>query len=745
MSADPDPEVRAEIAITLRGSKEADAPKALVDIATRWDGDDRRYLEALGLGAEGKEESLWPLLVAEMGDPDPKAWSDKFCGIAWRLHPKAAIPGWIARANDAELAIERRKQAIDALAFTRDRASAEAVWNLAIAGPADTRSYATWWIKNRDTNDWAEWKLARELGSDTMDDAEMVATTGILTSGGKQLDVPIAGAKELWLVATEGKNGQSCDWSDWLGPTLVTDHGEVSLASLPWTSASAAWGDVHVGKNCSGGALVVDGKTHDDGIGTHALSKIAWDLPAGVQRLKVLAAVDDGGSKQPSHASDVEFQVWVDSGARRERLKSLESALVDAASSPAAVASAADALCADRDGGLDVLHLAAESKLTPAAKAAVAQRIFANPDMAVRALASQHFDRPAANGTKMPSVAELVALTGNASRGAGVFFGKQVNCASCHTFHGRGGDVGPDLTAVRSKYKAPELLDSILNPSAAIAFGYDAWLVETKDEELVSGFILSEGESIVMKDTTGKRRVIPASEVETKTKQKASLMPDNVALGLAPHEIADLVAFLLSDPTAPGKRGAPIELFDGKTLDGWTYFLADPKAKMSDVWSVKDGVLRCKGQPIGYLRTEKDWTSYELDVDWRFDPVAGAGNSGVLLRVQAPDEVWPKSIEAQLESRNAGDIWNIDEVPMQVDAGRTEGRHTSKLQPSNEKPLGEWNHYHIVLDAGELTLEVNGVVQNHASWCEEVPGRIALQSEGAVIEFKKVTLTPIER
>jgi hypothetical protein len=82
---------------------------------------------------------------------------------------------------------------------------------------------------------------------------------------------------------------------------------------------------------------------------------------------------------------------------------------------------------------------------------------------------------------------------------------------------------------------------------------------------------------------------------------------------------------------------------------------------------------------------------------------------------------------------------------MQVDAGRTEGRHTGKAQPCNEKPLGEWNHYHIVLDGGGLTLEVNGVLQNHASWCEEVPGKIALQSEGAVIEFKKVTLTPIER
>ncbi|MEQ1735817.1 MAG: family 16 glycoside hydrolase [Rhodoglobus sp.] len=60
-------------------------------------------------------------------------------------------------------------------------------------------------------------------------------------------------------------------------------------------------------------------------------------------------------------------------------------------------------------------------------------------------------------------------------------------------------------------------------------------------------------------------------------------------------------------------------------------------------------------------------------------------------------------------------------------------------------PTGDWNRHHIRLDGGELTLEVNGVVQNCASWCDEVPGKICLQSEGAVIEFRKVNLPPIQR
>jgi hypothetical protein len=47
------------------------------------------------------------------------------------------------------------------------------------------------------------------------------------------------------------------------------------------------------------------------------------------------------------------------------------------------------------------------------------------------------------------------------------------------------------------------------------------------------------------------------------------------------------------------------------------------------------------------------------------------------------------------------------------------------------------------VDRGYLRLEVNGVLQNEAFWCEEVPGKICLQSEGAYIEFRNIVLRPI--
>ena len=217
-----------------------------------------------------------------------------------------------------------------------------------------------------------------------------------------------------------------------------------------------------------------------------------------------------------------------------------------------------------------------------------------------------------------------------------------------------------------------------------------------------------------------------------------------------------LVAFLVpcalstsaaeQDAGKQGKKpvfGPTVKLFNGKNLEGWTAYFNNQSTNPADAFSVEDGILKCKGQPIGYIATKKKYESFELHVEWRFVPEKGAGNSGVLLRMVGPDKVWPKSIEAQLHSRNAGDIWNIGEYPMKAVADRTRGRRTIKANETNEKQLGEWNRYRILLDGGDLTLEVNGLVQNTATDCEVVPGRIGFQSEGAWIEFRKIELRPI--
>lgn len=199
-------------------------------------------------------------------------------------------------------------------------------------------------------------------------------------------------------------------------------------------------------------------------------------------------------------------------------------------------------------------------------------------------------------------------------------------------------------------------------------------------------------------------------------------------------------------PPTEDRHGEEIALFDGSAASfekNWSFFLNEPNASMADVWSVQDGVIVCKGKPTGYIYTNGTFDDFLLRVVWRFDPEKGAGNSGVLLRMTGENEVWPRSIEAQLQSGNAGDFWNIGNVPMEVDASRTRGRNTKKTH-GNEKPIGEWNTYEIICDDGWVSLRVNGDVLNEAWNAEDVAGHICLQSEGAEIHFREVTLTKLK-
>jgi hypothetical protein len=207
--------------------------------------------------------------------------------------------------------------------------------------------------------------------------------------------------------------------------------------------------------------------------------------------------------------------------------------------------------------------------------------------------------------------------------------------------------------------------------------------------------------------------------------------------------------FALAAPVT--ERPGEIRLFNGKDLAGWTYFLekkgpnADGSMKMQDVWSVdaRHGVLRCTGVPNGYLRTTADYESYVLRLEWRWP--AKPANSGVFLRLVGEDKIWPKAIEAQLQSGNAGDIWLIDDktldvAPAHLDPKADNHRLKSK---ANERPAGQWNEYEIAVDGDRVVLKVNGEVLNEGTGAEKVAGKIGLQSEGGPIEFRNIRLTPI--
>jgi len=740
LASDSSAAVRAEVAASQRDLPLAESKETLLQIARAYPVGDRTYLEAFGLGATGKESELFDALVGATASSAVE-WTPSQADIAWRLHPEQSVAALRTRGLATTLPFAARRQSIDALAFIQTLEAGEAMLDIAIAGPEDGRELALWWIENRDTNEWREFALLDQIERSGIDAAERVYASGLVRSGMVDIDVDVSGALTLWLSVNDGGNGNSCDWADWIEPRFDGPQGPVSLVDLDWRDASAEWGRVRKGANCVGEPLRVSEATFKDGIGTHASSAIAFTVPEGVDRFKSRAGPDVGGTSQGG--TSIEFEVFLERPRTRDDVLEWQSTLRDQSSSVAAQTSAITGLAADAEGGLMLIRLASEGVLDEDLKSLCAQHIFANPDLSVRALASEWFPRPGYEDRELPSIAELSAMRADPRNGRAVYLSDEAQCTRCHTFRGRGGAIGPDLTAIREKLDKNAIFDAILNPSAGIAHGYDTWLIETTSGVLHSGFILADGEDLILKDTQGKRRVIPADEIEGRYEQKLSTMPEGVALGLSATEFVDMVAFLREDNERPLQFGEEIELFDGLSLDGWTSYSNAGTSGANDVWSVRDGVLICAGNPIGYLQTEAEFTNFQLSLEWRFDPELGPGNSGVLLRKVGPDLVWPKSIEAQLQHRHAGDIWNIGEFPMWTSQERLEGRRTLKRSPSNELPLGEWNRYVITLDRGNLSLDVNGEIQNTATWCEELPGTICLQSEGAAIQFRNIRLRPI--
>jgi hypothetical protein len=198
--------------------------------------------------------------------------------------------------------------------------------------------------------------------------------------------------------------------------------------------------------------------------------------------------------------------------------------------------------------------------------------------------------------------------------------------------------------------------------------------------------------------------------------------------------------------TASAQGAEKIRLFNGKDLTGWKAVLDDPGAKAEDVWSVKDGVLACKGKPVGYIRTEKDdYKDYTLTLQWRWVNKEG-GNNGVLVHTSTPGAlgIWPKSIEVQLAAGNAGDFWVIGtDLDVPDEATRKKDRRHINLTDGSEKPAGEWNTMEIVCKGDTIRVKVNGELVNEATNCNVTSGAISLQSEGAPIEFREIELTPL--
>lgn len=189
-----------------------------------------------------------------------------------------------------------------------------------------------------------------------------------------------------------------------------------------------------------------------------------------------------------------------------------------------------------------------------------------------------------------------------------------------------------------------------------------------------------------------------------------------------------------------------VTLFNGKDLDGWVNINGAP-----ETWSVTNGMIHCSGHPTGAMRTVKQYENFILEGEWRH--LSSGGNSGFFIwggPIPAPAVPYLRGIEVQVldhgynvKGKNEwytthGDVFPIHGATMKP-IGKGNGM---RCFPSEErsKPSPEWNHYRIVGSNGTIRLSVNGKEVSGGNDCNYRKGYIALESEGAPVEFRNLRI-----
>jgi hypothetical protein len=211
-----------------------------------------------------------------------------------------------------------------------------------------------------------------------------------------------------------------------------------------------------------------------------------------------------------------------------------------------------------------------------------------------------------------------------------------------------------------------------------------------------------------------------------------------------------------------------IHLLHGDDRTGFYSFLTefgldkDP----DQVFTLTNGVLHISGQHYGYLATKQtNFSNYKLLAEFKWGEKTwpprelNARDSGILVHCVGKDQVWPKSIEAQMIEGGTGDILVVSGAYLTVDGVRKgpniarfdrPGRNPWKDErgfrgPHEiEKPHGEWNRMEVLCDGDKLAIQVNGHPTLSGTNAVPSSGKILVQSEGAEVFFRRLDLYPIK-
>lgn len=226
----------------------------------------------------------------------------------------------------------------------------------------------------------------------------------------------------------------------------------------------------------------------------------------------------------------------------------------------------------------------------------------------------------------------------------------------------------------------------------------------------------------------------------------ATAEPGQPPASVLPQPAADVPETETPVPAPPCR-----DLFNGRDLTGWVNVNTAP-----DTWSVRDGLLVCSGQPIGVMRSDRQYENFILHIEWRH--MHPGGNSGVFVwsegTVNDPSRL-PKGMEVQMLDLDwinqhplksgvpnhigyvSGELFGAGGLSATPDNPRGNRSMASELRC---KGHGHWNVYDAVCVDGTVKLAVNDRFVNSIRNSSVRKGYLCLESEGSEIHFRTIRI-----
>jgi len=214
--------------------------------------------------------------------------------------------------------------------------------------------------------------------------------------------------------------------------------------------------------------------------------------------------------------------------------------------------------------------------------------------------------------------------------------------------------------------------------------------------------------------------------------------------------LAVLVSAAATVAADPDKDGF-VPLFNGKDLSGWVFVNTPDKT-----FFVKDGEIVTTGTPTGFLRSDRHYENFVLEMEWMHENTKEVGNSGLFVwgdPIPAVGSPYTRGIEVQVlvnleykdkkgnvTATSHGDVFSIWGATCKPDRPHPGGSQRCLPSEYRAKGGGEWNHYRVEANNGVIKLHVNGKEVSGVSACRPRKGYLALESEGAVCHFRNIKI-----